>query len=72
MAYHSSTTSCNECVPCDISAASFLYEGTQKSFISQKLEDSLNVQPCEQQNICLSSFGGTATPTKLQATHVYL
>ena len=26
MAYHSSTTSCNECVPCDISAASFLYE----------------------------------------------
>ena len=47
-------------------------EGAQKSFISQKLADSLKVQSCEQQNICLSSFGGTATPTKLQATHVHL
>ena len=47
-------------------------EGAQKSFISQKLADSENVQSCQQQNICLSSFGGTAIPTKLQATHVYL
>ena len=47
-------------------------ERAQKSFISQKLADSLNVQSCEQQNICLSSFGETATPVKLQATYVYL
>ena len=47
-------------------------EGAQKSFISQKLADSLRVQSREQQSICLSSFGGTATPTKLQATQVYL
>ena len=47
-------------------------EGAQKSFISQKLADSLNLQSCEQQNICLTSFGETATPTKIQATNVYL
>ena len=47
-------------------------EGAQKSFISQKLADSLRAQSCEQQNICLSSFRGAATPTKLQATQVHL
>ena len=47
-------------------------EGTQKSFISQKLADNLHVQSSEYQNICLSSFGGIATPTKLKATQVYV
>lgn len=47
-------------------------EGAQISFISQKLVDNPNVQSCEQQNICLSSFGGTATLTELQATRVHL
>ena len=47
-------------------------EGAKKPFISQKFADILNVQSCEEQNICLSSFRGTVTPTKLQATHDYL
>ena len=47
-------------------------KGAQKSFISQKLADNLHVQSSEYQKICLSSFGGMATPTKLQATQVYL
>ena len=38
------------------------YFSMREPFISQKLADSLRVQSCEQQNICLSSFGGTATP----------
>lgn len=47
-------------------------EGALKSFISQKLANSLHVQSPEHQNICLSSFGGMAIPAKLQATQVYL
>lgn len=46
-------------------------EGAQKSLVSQKLADSLSVQLCIKQNICLSSFGGKATLIKLQVTHVY-
>ena len=47
-------------------------EGAQKSFISQQLADNLHVQPFEHQNIRLSSFGGTDTPTNLQAARIHL
>ena len=49
-----------------------LDEGAQRSFISQKLANCLNIRSNEQQDICLSSFGGATSPVKLQVTSVYL
>ena len=49
-----------------------LDEGAQRSFISRKLANCLNIRSNEQQEICLSSFGGATSPVKLQVTSVYL
>ena len=49
-----------------------LDEGAQKSFISQKLANDLKICSSEQQEMCLSSFGGATSLAKLQVTSIYL
>ena len=45
-------------------------EGAQRSFITQQLADSLKVDSCKRQRICISAFGGEAIPRELQSTSI--
>ena len=45
-------------------------EGTQRSFITQQLADSLKVDSCKRQRICISAFGGESIPRELQSTSI--
>ena len=45
-------------------------EGAQRSFITQQLADSLKVDSCKCQRICISAFGGEAIPRESQSTSI--
>ena len=47
-------------------------EGAQRSFITQQLADSLKVDSCKRQRICISAFGGEAIPRELQSTSIVI
>ena len=48
-------------------------EGSQKSFLSQELADTLSLQSHNQENICLSSFGSTHPLTKkMKAANIHI
>ena len=45
-------------------------ESVQRSFITQQLADSLKVDSCKHQRICISAFWGEAIPRELQSTSI--
>ena len=48
-------------------------KGSQRSFISQKLANSLQLHSCKKEDICLSSFGSlTPTIKQLQTGEIHL